>query len=103
MIKVTKATSVMPSPLPVNDDRPLLNWRVLAREPVVLTCMGPAMMAMMQMLMWRKMHCKLMMDQHRIWKTEGIVLESVKIGQYISDLENKIMVKYMQQQVMYLR
>jgi hypothetical protein len=25
------------------------------------------------------------MDQRRMWRTEGIVLESVKIGQYISD------------------
>jgi len=32
------------------------------------------------------MHCKPMMDQRRIWRTEGIVLESVKIGQNISDL-----------------
>jgi len=36
--------------------------------------------------MRRKKHCKLMMDQHRMWRTEGIVLESVRIEQYISDL-----------------
>jgi len=28
-----------------------------------------------------------MMDQRRMWRTEGIVLESVKIGQYISDIK----------------
>jgi len=34
--------------------------------------------------MRRKKHRKPMMDQRRMWTTEGIVLESVKIGQYIS-------------------
>jgi hypothetical protein len=34
--------------------------------------------------MRRKKHRKPMMDQRRIWRTEGIVLESVKIGKYIS-------------------
>jgi hypothetical protein len=34
----------------------------------------------------RKMNSKPMMDQGRMWRTEGIVLESVKIGQYISDM-----------------
>jgi len=46
--------------------------------------------------MRRKNHCKPMKDQHRMWRTEGIVLESVKIRLYISDLENTIMVKQMQ-------
>jgi hypothetical protein len=32
-------------------------------------------------------HRKPMMDQRRMWRTEGIVLESVKIGQYISDIK----------------
>jgi len=41
---------------------------------------------MMQMQMRRKKHHKPMMDQRRMWRTKGIVLESVKIGQYISDL-----------------
>jgi len=36
--------------------------------------------------MRRKKHCKLMMNQRRMGRTEGIVLESVKIGQYISDM-----------------
>jgi len=33
-----------------------------------------------------KMHRKPTMDQCRIWRTKGIVLESVKIRLYISDL-----------------
>jgi len=32
-----------------------------------------------------KMHRKLMMDQRRMWRTKGILLESVKIRLYISD------------------
>jgi len=38
------------------------------------------------MWMRRKKHHKPMMDQRRMWRTERILLESVKIGQYISDL-----------------
>jgi len=45
-----------------------------------------ARMAMIQMRMRREKHRKPMMDQLRMWRTEGIVLESVKIGQYISDM-----------------
>jgi hypothetical protein len=45
-----------------------------------------ARMAMLQMQIRRKKHRKLMMDQRRMWRTEGIVLESVKIGQNISDM-----------------
>jgi hypothetical protein len=45
-----------------------------------------AMMATMWMRMWRNKHRKPMMDQRRMWWTEAIVLESVKIGLYISDL-----------------
>jgi len=41
----------------------------------------------MRMRMRRKKHRKPMMDQHRMWRTEGIVVESVKIGQYISDIK----------------
>ena len=37
--------------------------------------------------MRRNKHRKPMMDQHRMWSTEGIVLESVRIGQYISDIK----------------
>jgi hypothetical protein len=56
---------------------------------------------MVTMRMRRKKHPKPMMDQHRMWRTEGIVLESVKIGQYISDMSNMILVKQMQWQAMY--
>jgi len=41
----------------------------------------------MRMRMRRTKHRKPMMDQRRMWRTEGIVLESVKIGQYISDIK----------------
>jgi len=53
--------------------------------------------------MRRKKHRKPMMDQRRMWRTEGIVLESVKIGQYISDMKNTIMVEPMQRQAMYAK
>jgi hypothetical protein len=43
-------------------------------------------MATMRMRMRRKKHRKPMMDQRRMLRTEGIVLESVKISLYISDL-----------------
>ena len=38
------------------------------------------------MRMRRKKHRKPMTDQRRMWRTEGIVLECVKIGQYITDM-----------------
>jgi hypothetical protein len=41
---------------------------------------------MATMRMRRKKHRKPMLDQRRMWRTEGTVQESVKIGQYISDL-----------------
>ena len=44
------------------------------------------MSATMRMRLQRNKHRKPMMDQRRMWRTEGIVLESVKIGQYISDI-----------------
>jgi hypothetical protein len=43
-------------------------------------------MQMVQKQIGTMKDCKPRMDQHRKWKTEGIVLEGVKIGQYISDL-----------------
>jgi hypothetical protein len=45
------------------------------------------MSATMRMRMRRNKYRKLMMDQLRMWTTEGIVLESVKIGHYISDIK----------------
>jgi hypothetical protein len=41
---------------------------------------------MATMRMRRQKHRKPMMDQRRMWRTEGIVLESVKIGKYISNM-----------------
>jgi hypothetical protein len=38
------------------------------------------------MQMRRKVHCKPMMNLRKMWRTEGIILESVKIGQYNSDM-----------------
>ena len=45
-----------------------------------------ARMVTMRMRMRRNKHRKPMMDQRRMWRTDGIVLESVKIELYISDL-----------------
>jgi hypothetical protein len=39
----------------------------------------------MWMLMRRKKHCKPMMDQHRIWRTEGIV---ANVDGYVCDDAN---------------
>jgi hypothetical protein len=58
---------------------------------------------MMQMRIRSNKHRKPMMDQRRMWRTVGTVLESVKIGLYISDLSNAILAKQMQQQAMYLK
>jgi len=60
-----------------------------------------ASMATMRMRMRRKKHCKPMIDQCRMWRTKGIVLESVKIRLYSSDLYNTAMAKQMQRQAMY--
>jgi len=64
-------------------------WRTdgikdLTWEQVMATGMS-ASMAMMWMSMRRNKHRKLMMDQRTMWRTKGIVLESVKIGLEISD------------------
>jgi len=74
----------------------------LTWEPVMSTYMI-ARMVTLRIRMCRKMHRKQMMNQRRMWRTEGIVLESVKIRQYISDLENTIMAKEMQWQAMNLK
>ena len=73
---------------PMMDQRRM--WRTegivgLTRERVMSTGIS-AGMAMMRMRMRRNKLCKPMMDQRRMWRTESIVLESVKIGLYISDL-----------------
>jgi hypothetical protein len=80
-----EGTKAMPFLLPAGNDGTRLNSRCLTSEPVMSTGMG-ARMAMMLMQIRRKKHRKLMMDQGRIWRTEGIVLDRVKIGQYISDM-----------------
>jgi hypothetical protein len=43
-------------------------------------------MVMMRMWIRMKQQHKSMIDQHKMWRTESIVLESVKFGQYISDV-----------------
>jgi hypothetical protein len=43
-------------------------------------------MANMRIRMRRKKHLKPTMDQRRMWRIEGLLLESVKLGQYISDM-----------------
>jgi len=65
-------------------------WRTeaivaLTWEPVMSTGMS-ARMVMMWMWMRRNMNRKLMMDQRRMWRTKRIVLDSVKIRLYFSDL-----------------
>jgi len=88
-MKVAKALQFLP---PAGDNEPRLNSSGLTWEPAMSTGMR-ARMVMMRMRMWRMKHRKPMMDQQRMWRTEGIVLESVKIGQYISDVKNTIMVE----------
>jgi len=84
-MKVTKLTRATPSPPPAKDDGPQPNLIGLTWKPVMSTGMRGTM-ATMQMRIRGNKHRKPMMDQHRIWTTEGIVLENVKIGQYSSDL-----------------
>jgi len=65
-------------------------WRTegivgLTWEPVMSMDMI-ARMVTLRMRMRRMIHHKAMMHQRRMWRMECIVLESVKIGQYISNL-----------------
>jgi hypothetical protein len=71
MMKVTKATSAMPCPLPAGDDSLRLNLRVLTWEPELSTGLR-ARMATVRMRIWmrRKKHHKLMMDQCRMGRTD---------------------------------
>jgi len=84
-MEVMKAMISMASPPPAGNDGLQQNPSCLTLEPVMSTGIR-ARMATMRMRMRRNKHCKPMMDQCRMWRTEGIVLESVKIGLYISDL-----------------
>jgi len=65
-------TSAMSSPLPADNDWPQLNSRGFTRNPVLSTGMRTRM-GTKPMWITRKKHRKLMMDQRRMWKTEGIV------------------------------
>jgi len=90
---------------PLMDQRRM--WRAagtvgLTCEPVMSTGLS-ARMTTMRIQMRRENHSKLTMNQHRMWRTVGIVLESVNIGQYISDRQNTTMGKQIQRQVMYLK
>jgi len=60
------------------DDSPRLNPRGLTWQQVMSIGMRVTM-AMMRMQMRYMKHCQPMMDQRRMWRTEGIVLESLKI------------------------
>jgi hypothetical protein len=84
-MKVTKSTRAMPYPPAAGDDGPQRSSSGLPSEPVMWTGMG-ATIVTMRMRMKRKKHRKPMMDQCRLSRTGGIVLESVKIRQYILDL-----------------
>jgi hypothetical protein len=77
-------------------------WRTegivgLTWEPVMLMSMRARMarMATMGMQIRRNQNRKPMMVQRRMWSDEGIVLDSVKVGLYISDQYYTIMVKQM--------
>jgi len=82
---VAKSTRAMPSPLAAGDNGLQLNLTALTRYREMSTGMW-AMMGMLPRGMRRKKHRKPMMDLRRIWINKRIVLDSVKIGQYISDL-----------------
>jgi len=86
-MNVTIATSAMACSPAAGDDCPQLNPSGLIREPVMSIGMRARIARMwMPMRMRRKLHRNLMIDQRRLWRTESIVLVSVKIGQYISDM-----------------
>jgi len=67
-----KATCVMPSPPPAGDDGPRLNSTCVTWEPVMSTAMR-ARMATMRMRLRGKKHRKPMMDQCRVWRSDGTV------------------------------
>jgi hypothetical protein len=73
-MKVTNATSAIPSTPPAGDDGPRLNSRCLIWELVMSTARTVRVATMwMQMGMTRKKHRKLMMDQCRMWRTAVLV------------------------------
>ena len=104
-MKLTKSTRVMPSPPSVGQDGHQLISRALTRHPV----MSADVSAMIVRMRWKNL-CKPTMNHCRIWRTEGIVrvtvgivLECAMIGQNSTKLVNKLMMKQMQRQAMYLK
>lgn len=70
---VTKPISAMASPPPpASHNVPRLNYKGLIRKPVTSNCMR-ARMAMMQMQMRKCEHRKLIINQHRIRRTQSIL------------------------------
>jgi hypothetical protein len=71
-MKVTKATIAMPFTAPGSNDRPPLNFGGFTWETVIAMDMRWRM-ATMRMQMRKMMPCKAMMNQCRMWCTEGRV------------------------------
>jgi hypothetical protein len=84
---VTKVPSALPFLTAACDDSPRLNSRCFTRNAVISPSLTVRMATkwMWMQMTWKK-QCKSMMDQCRMWRTEGRVLDRVKIEQYISDL-----------------
>jgi hypothetical protein len=76
-MKVVIATSGMPFPPPAVNDGLRLNLRGLTWELLMSMGMWARMVAMQ---MRRKKHCKPMMDQCRMLRTEGIVEPVMSTG-----------------------
>jgi len=72
MVKVSNVTSTMPSPPPGGNNRLRLNSSGLTWDPVMSSGIR-ARMETKRMLVRRKKHRKPIMNQRRIWRTEGIV------------------------------
>jgi len=71
-ITMTKATSAMPSPPPTGDDGLRFILKGLTWVPVISKGMR-ATIAMMEIWMRKKNHRNTIIDQRRMWRTEGIV------------------------------
>jgi hypothetical protein len=74
------------------DHKPMMDERRMWRTERIIGFTSEPVMWMglraniMMRLMRRRKHCKQMMNWCTMWRTEGIVLESLMIGQHISDL-----------------
>jgi hypothetical protein len=74
----------------------------ITNEPVMSTVMRVQMaMVLMPMCMRRSNYCKLMMYQHRMWRTDHIVQVIIIIRVCVSDLQNMIIAKRVQRQAIY--